>query len=323
MTTRDILERLPQLAALVVGDICLDRWCRYDPALAEPSRETGIPRLAVVTTEITAGAGGTVANNLAALGVGRVSVLGVAGNDGFGYELKQALAARQIDSNLLVTLPGWPTFTYTKVINITNDEEDHPRLDFISTRDLPIEAEALLVARLRESAARFDVILVSDQAETEHGGMVGGAIREELSQIASADPKKIIWVDSRLRVALFRKVIVKANEDEAAAACQRAFGEVDYSKLQTLTVAPLLVVTHGGDGVSLIETGGSHRIATAKVANPIDICGAGDSFSAGAAMALAANADAESAARFGNAVASITIMKRGTGTASPAELLAL
>ena len=57
---------------LVVGDVCLDRWCTYDPSLAEPSRETGIPRIGVVSTEVTPGAAGTVANNLAALGAPRV-----------------------------------------------------------------------------------------------------------------------------------------------------------------------------------------------------------------------------------------------------------
>ena len=65
MTTAEILAQFPKLSALVVGDICLDRWCAYDPSASEPSRETGIPRLAVVRTEATPGAGGTVANNLA------------------------------------------------------------------------------------------------------------------------------------------------------------------------------------------------------------------------------------------------------------------
>jgi sugar/nucleoside kinase (ribokinase family) len=55
----------------------------------------------------------------------------------------------------------------------------------------------------------------------------------------------------------------------------------------------------------------------------VDICGAGDSFSAGAACALAATGSPVEAASFGNLVASITVTKKGTGTASPAELLAL
>ena len=84
MKTSEILSRFRSLRTLVVGDICLDRWCAYDPDLAEPSRETGLPRVAVLSTETTAGAGGTVANNLSALGAGRVAVLGAIGKDGFG-----------------------------------------------------------------------------------------------------------------------------------------------------------------------------------------------------------------------------------------------
>ena len=48
MTAAEILAAIPNLSALVVGDICLDRWCTYDPATIEPSRETGIPRIGVV-----------------------------------------------------------------------------------------------------------------------------------------------------------------------------------------------------------------------------------------------------------------------------------
>ncbi len=66
----------------------------------------------------------------------------------------------------------------------------------------------------------------------------------------------------------------------------------------------------------LIHAGGEDLIPTTPVANPVDICGAGDSFSAGAALALAADASPTDAVLFGNLVASITIMKKGTGTAT-------
>ncbi len=82
MTTREILDALPRLAVLVVGDVCLDRWCTYDPSLAQPSRETGIPRIAVTESHVTAGAAGTVANNVAALGAGSVAILGAMATTG-------------------------------------------------------------------------------------------------------------------------------------------------------------------------------------------------------------------------------------------------
>src|SRR5271154_2770542 len=91
MNPRAILGSFRGLRVLVAGDVCLDRWCRYDPREGLPSRETGLPRVGVVSSVVTAGAAGTVANNLAALGAGKVAVLGLVGEDGFGWELERAL----------------------------------------------------------------------------------------------------------------------------------------------------------------------------------------------------------------------------------------
>ena len=141
MTIPEILDGIKKLRALVVGDICLDRWCTYDPATSEPSAETGIPRLGIVASEVTPGGGGTVANNLAALGPAKVAVLGVRGDDGFGFELDRALTERGIDASLMVGVRKWQTFTYTKLLNSQTGIEDQPRADFINTRPLPSEAE--------------------------------------------------------------------------------------------------------------------------------------------------------------------------------------
>src|SRR5512140_1680776 len=154
MTVEQILGAFPRCSALVVGDICLDRWCTYDPTTSEPSRETGIPRIGVVSTEVTPGAGGTVANNLAALGIGRIAVLGVVGDDGFGYELRRALEARRISAEHLVAVPDLPTFTYTKVINGVTGVEDYPRLDFISTRPLAGDVERRIATDLETLASQ-------------------------------------------------------------------------------------------------------------------------------------------------------------------------
>jgi rfaE bifunctional protein kinase chain/domain len=322
MTTAEILAALPRLSALVVGDICLDRWCTYDPAASEPSRETGIPRTAVVSTEVTPGAGGTVANNLAALGVGRVAVMGAIGEDGFGWELAKALGQRRISSDLCVRSSDIQTFTYTKLINQATGVEDQPRIDFINTVPLPTSVERALLDRLQQSIDAFDVILVSDQAETNQGGVVTPAMRDLLADLAPNYPEKVILTDSRARIGLFRNVIVKPNQQEAEAACRELFGCVDYQALRRHVDARLLMVTHGGDGVLVVNGDGETWVKTRAVEKPVDICGAGDSFSAGAATALRVSGSAVEAARFGNLVASITIMKPGTGTASPDELLA-
>ena len=318
MTTAEILAEFPALRVLVVGDVCLDRWCTYDPALADPSRETGIPRTAVVATEVTPGAAGTIANNLAALGAGHIDVLGMAGNDGFGYELRRALAARGISPDLLVNAPGIPTFTYTKLLNAATGEEDLPRVDFVYTRPLPEAVEREIVSRLDD--ARYDVILVSDQTETEQGGVVTAAVRAAVQRIAAAQPETVVWVDSRLRAELFRGVVLKPNQQEAEAACRRLLGRIDYSAWRRAAELRALIVTHGPEGALVVDDAGERWSTSRRIENPVDICGAGDSFSAGAALAFRVTRDALQSADFGNRVASVTIMKKGTGTASPAEL---
>ena len=324
MTTAEILEGFKKLKALVVGDICLDRWCTYDPATSEPSRETGIPRLGVVSTEVTPGGGGTVANNLAALGAGKVAALGVRGDDGFGFELVRALNQRGIATNLMVEIPRWHTFTYTKLLNSQTGIEDQPRVDFISTQPLPLEAEKRVIDNLVSAIEGFDVVLVADQAETAAGGVVTPAVRDAMIALAGKHPGKVFLVDSRKRVHLFRKVMVKPNRAEAEAACEQLFGQVDLRRLRQLREhleARAVIVTYGPQGALVVEEGKLTWAKARAVEKPVDICGAGDSFAAGTALTMAVTGDPLAAASFGNLVASITVMKKGTGTASPQEVI--
>jgi rfaE bifunctional protein kinase chain/domain len=322
MTPAQILAAFPRYSALIVGDICLDHRCVYDPAAAEPSRETRIPRVGIVSSEVSPGGGGTVGNNLASLGITRLAVLGAIGEDGFGWELTRALNSRGISTDLLVRAVEVPTFTYTKLINAVTGEEDLPRVDFINTRPLPAIVEKQILAHLENFAETFDVLFVSDQAETKQGGVVTPAVRDHILKIADANPSKVVWVDSRVRIDRFRQMILKPNEQEADAASIALFGDVDYQRLRAHAGARIMFVTKAERGVVVVEDGSETLVPARFVENPVDICGAGDSFSAGAAMALAITGSATQAAQFGNLVASVTIMRHGTGVATPAEVLA-
>jgi len=321
MKTEEVLASFPTLSALVVGDVCLDRWCYYDPQLSEPSRETSIPRVAVVEYERTPGAAGTVASNLAALGVGRVAVLGVVGDDGHGFELERALDARGIEHSALVRHPAGSTFTYTKLINSSTGIEDLPRVDYLTPHDLPDGVISQVVERFERFAPQFDVLLVSDQMEIDAGGVVTARLRDAISRFAAGHPETVIFVDSRARGELFRNVLVKLNEDEAAQACARLGIATDYQALRGQIGYRSLIVTHGPRGASIVEVNGITRVPARTVPAPVDICGAGDSFSAGASLLLRLAGDPVEAAHFGNLVASITIMQRGTGTCTPADVL--
>src|SRR5213080_2788167 len=91
-----ILGRIPTLTVGVVGDLFLDRYLDIDAALTEPSIETGLDAYQVVRVRSSPGAAGTVINNLIALGVKQVWPVAVIGDDGEGYELRQALQAQGV-----------------------------------------------------------------------------------------------------------------------------------------------------------------------------------------------------------------------------------
>src|SRR5262249_40019308 len=101
---------------------------------------------------------------------------------------------------------------------------------------------------------------------------------------------------------------------------QRAMGRVDFQALGAHLASPLLVVTDGEAGAIVVDRRGSAHVPARPVAEPVDICGAGDSFMAGAALALCVIGDPIEAGRVGPGVVSITMMKGGTGTATPEEV---
>src|SRR5437899_2407908 len=111
----EILARIPALTVGVVGDLFLDRYLDIDGALSEPSLETGRDAYQVTRIRPYPGAAGTVINNLVALGVKHVVAVSVIGDDGEGYELRQALAAlRAVDTARVFSTPERRTPTYIK-----------------------------------------------------------------------------------------------------------------------------------------------------------------------------------------------------------------
>src|SRR3954467_8417939 len=108
-----ILQRLPALRIGVLGDLFLDRYLDIDAALTEPSIETGLDAYQVARVRSYPGAAGTVINNLVAMGVGTVQPIAVLGDDGEGYELRQALERlTPVDCSAIFADPARRTPTY-------------------------------------------------------------------------------------------------------------------------------------------------------------------------------------------------------------------
>lgn len=316
-----ILIRLPKLTLGVVGDLFLDRYLDLDGALTEPSLETGLDAYQVVRVRSCPGAAGTVINNLAALGVGRIIPLAILGDDGEGYELRQALDAMPVvDSCYLHCEKSRRTPTYTKpMLHATGQApRELNRLDIKNRAALSPELESQLLVDLEKLWKEAEAMVVLDQVSEPECGVVTTKARQRLAELGEKDPNKFVLADSRERIGLFRNVCIKPNERE----CRLALGgvEPDPVALARLTRRPVFY-TCGANGIMVVENDKKTLIPAFPVRGPIDIVGAGDATSAGIVCARAAGASVAEAAAFGCLVASITIQQIGTtGTATPAQV---
>jgi rfaE bifunctional protein kinase chain/domain len=333
-TLETILERIPRLQIAVIGDLFLDRYLDLDAGLTEPSLETGLDAYQVVNVRSSPGAAGTVLNNLAALGVGRIYPIAVLGEDGEGYELRQALGRLPaVDPRGLILAADRRTPTYVKPM--LHEKGKPPRelnrLDFKNRRPMPETLDVQIQGRLAAIWPLGDALVVLDQVSEADCGVITARTREQLAALTATEPDKFVLADSRERIGLFRGVCLKPNRQEAL----NAAGLAAEDNADVLERAATLLArragrwvfcTDGARGILIASPQGSDhstrlRVPAYPVSGPIDIVGAGDSTSAAIVCALASGAGIAAAAAFGNLVASITIGQLGTtGTATPEQV---
>ncbi len=321
-TLDGILSRLKDRRVLVIGDFFLDKYLYIDPALDEPSIETGETAYQVVGKQLSPGAAGTVANNMAAMGYGSITALTAIGNDGEGFELLNALKSRGIDTDALIISDEIMTPTYTKPMY---GNKEINRLDIKNRKPLPHDVEEQIISKLEVLSDQCDAIVVMDQVTERNCGVITDRVRAELSRLGQSLNIPII-ADSRLFIGLYEHVTVKCNHHELLA----VFSDTNSPTIEACgymmhkrTGRPVFV-TAGDRGIYVFDDcldGGIQHVPTVKVTGEIDICGAGDAATCGITAALCTGAGLLDAAALGNLTSSVTIRQIGsTGTASPAQL---
>ncbi|HSQ54640.1 MAG TPA: PfkB family carbohydrate kinase [Gemmata sp.] len=333
MLTTELIERVLSTISGrtigVLGDLFLDRYLDIDPALNEPSVETGLTAYQVTRVRSYPGAAGTVINNLAALGVGRIHPIAVIGDDGEGYELRQALRQLPaVDQGGIVIAPNRRTPTYTKPML---GKEELNRMDIKNRVPNPPDLQEHVIELLDEAWPQLDALLVLDQVSEEDCGVVTKRVRDRLAELGARNPDKFVLADSRERIREFANVCVKPNERECYVQdCGPAGDDLAIGPYCLIMSCRRSIFCTGGErGIWLFEPDREHpqipacHVPAYPVSGPIDIVGAGDSCSAGIAAAMVSGLTHEEAAAFGNLVASITIQQIGvTGTATPDQVRA-
>lgn len=324
----EILESARGLRAGVIGDFTLDGYWFADMTRSQLSRETPLFPRPVVAERYSCGGAANVAWNLAALELAEVRAFTVLGDDWRGDLLLRSLREVGVDSRDVMTAPGWSTPFFGKVMLTANNlQQEDARLDFVNTAELPVDREAALLEAVEAALPELDALVIADYQPL---GVITPRVLEGLNELAARFPQVTFTADSRERIGLFRDMVRKPNEVEAARWLfpGRAPGLIGLDEFAEAALHPQvdcgcpLVITMGEKGCLVLANGESHWVPSVSVLSPIDPVGAGDTFLAALTAGLAAGANPVEAARLGHLAAAVTVKKLGiTGAASPYEIL--
>jgi rfaE bifunctional protein kinase chain/domain len=174
-------------------------------------------------------------------------------------------------------------------------------------------------------AARADAVILSDYGS----GLVTPEAWQRAKRLLRRRTPPIVLADSRYALAGFTGLTAcTPNESEVEAMLgirigedQAALERAGRMLLERLKSAAVLI-TRGSRGMALFDlnTPTSHIpiVGTDEIA---DVTGAGDTVIATFTLALAAGASFLEAAHLANHAGGIVVMKRGTATVSPRELV--
>lgn len=325
---KKILKDIAQTRIAVIGDFCLDAYWFVDESKSELSVETGLMTRAVARQAYSPGGAGNVTNNLAALGVKEIRAFGVIGTDPFGREMIRIMQESGIiTDHLQVQQDEWYTHVYAKPYL---GEAESNRIDFGNFNILSVETADRLIEDIRQTIPLVDLVIINQQVMS---GIHTPYFRQQLAEVISAFPDKVFIVDSRNYGDEYPGAWRKMNDDEAARLCNMSGDGQSVLTADAVRKAAALLyekygkplyITRGSRGSMFIDHRGVAELPGLMILSRIDTVGAGDSYLAGVASALAAQYPMEVAATIGAYTAGVTVQKLfQCGTATPDEILAL
>jgi rfaE bifunctional protein kinase chain/domain len=312
-----ILARIEHVNVAIFGDLMLDRYVWGDVSRISP--EAPVPVVEITQETVRFGGAANVAENVASLGAS-ASLVGVVGDDRTGAELLSLLGERAVETGGVVTVPGRPTTTKTRIIA---HSQQLVRADREEVGDVPSSWRESVLRELASAIERADVLVISDYGK-------GVVTKESLSAAISAGRAsgKIICVDPKEShfQSYVGVTVITPNQKEAGAAVGVRITDDDSLKhvgweLRRMLEAECVLVTLGEQGMALFMRD-RELIRLPTVAREVfDVTGAGDTVVSVLAAALAAGATMEEAATISNHAAGIVIREVGTASVSREELV--
>lgn len=294
---------------LVVGDAMLDRYWHGDTT--EVSAEAPVAVIKVNEIEHRPGGAANVALNLAALASASI-LIAMVGRDEAGEILQAKLETSGIVCDLLSTTDSR---TIIKVRMISRNQQ-LLRADFETNMNLDSEE---VLSRIKNHVDKVDTLILSDYDK--------GTLTDPESAISLANSRQVpVLVDPKFKdFGVYRgAMVIKPNRREL----QRAIGSWQSEKEMAEKSKRLisehqiqaLLVTQGGQGMTLIRPGMQEIHFPARLREVFDVTGAGDTSIAVLAASLAAGKSLLDSVALANIASGMVVAHAGTVSISAAEL---
>ena len=303
------MPEFSQARIIVIGDVMLDRYWSGQAARISP--EAPVPVVRVKASEERVGGAANVALNIARLG-GKVTLLGVVGQDAEAETLKQLLSAEGVTCDF-VEEAALRTICKLRIM------AQHQQLIRVDFEELPLNFERTsLQSRLQKHLPEHDVLVFSDYGK-------GTLVDVAMSIKAAKDAGLKVLVDPKgtdfQRYA--HADIITPNLGELQAVTGVCSDEQDLlakgrQLIEQMQISTLLL-TRGEAGMTLIESGQSHSLP-AQAKDVFDVTGAGDTVIAVMSLGIALNMPKYEAMYLANLAGGIVVGKLGTSTVSTEEL---
>jgi len=307
-----VLNKLPNFNSariIVIGDVMLDRYWSGQAARISP--EAPVPVVKVKNIEDRIGGAGNVALNIAKLG-GKVTLIGVVGDDAEGKALKDLLEAEGVDCEFIVE----PTIRSICKLRVMAQHQQLIRIDFEET---PIQFDrTALTSALEKHLPNHNVVVFSDYGK--------GTLAEVSSYINLAkqsgakvlvDPKRLDYESYANadvitpNLSELKAVVGVTETEEQLIAKGQAL--LDQHKIDTL------LLTRSEAGMTLIQHDQVHSLP-AQAKDVFDVTGAGDTVIAVMALGVSLDLPLQVAMYLANLSGGVVVGKLGTSTVSPHEL---
>ncbi|MBU8933594.1 MAG: D-glycero-beta-D-manno-heptose-7-phosphate kinase [candidate division Zixibacteria bacterium] len=312
----EISSKIGHAKVMILGDIMLDEYLFGSVHRISP--EAPVPVVEVTSDRILLGGAANVAANIRTLGDEPVLV-GTVGEDEAAAKLTRLLGQRGISSDFCVTDKSRRTTIKTRIMA---HSQQVVRADREDCHELDAEIEQCVFDRFMSISDEIGALIISDYGK----GVVTPSLLKKVIDVCE-DKNIFVGVDpNESRFSNYRRVsLITPNHHEAGFAYGRRIAsvadlnEVGYGLLKQLQARSILI-TRGGDGMSLFEDGGGVTHIPTFARKVFDVTGAGDTVIALFASAVCAGADLVEAAVVANTGAGLTVAEVGTATVKKAQL---